>query len=276
MGNKLTFFSGTDTGTLLSEGSDMNHFVSLIVNNAGVYTAGITRRLSVNQKVSEEFSYPSWNDTTKTGTREFVASKTYVQWFNLKVFIEGVQYDETEILDRIKEIRKIKSEKAATKFPVATGTPKPVIATNPTKEYPNEYSGFGTLFDKDDEDGDDLFEIPYDKYHFSDELVTQTVKQMITLSLIIPNDKVIKPEEWAKNMVSLFDKRFINVEEFESVATNIVDFLINSVDEEESYLHLTPRQCVSVFANDVKNALSKLPENKYINSLISICDEYVL
>ena len=41
-----TFFSKTDTDTLQSEGNDRNHFVSLIVNNAGVYSAAITRRLT--------------------------------------------------------------------------------------------------------------------------------------------------------------------------------------------------------------------------------------
>ena len=39
-----TFFSGTDTDTLGKEGDDVNHFLSLIVNNAGEYTARITRK----------------------------------------------------------------------------------------------------------------------------------------------------------------------------------------------------------------------------------------
>ena len=39
---KMTFFSGTDLNTLQEEGSDMNNFLSLIVNNAGQYTAAIT------------------------------------------------------------------------------------------------------------------------------------------------------------------------------------------------------------------------------------------
>mgnify|MGYP003293859401 CR=1 FL=1 len=38
-----TYFSNTDTNTLKEEGSTRNHFVSLIVNNDGPYTAAITR-----------------------------------------------------------------------------------------------------------------------------------------------------------------------------------------------------------------------------------------
>ena len=49
----MTFFSGTDKATLQSEGSDMNHFVSLIVNNAGKYTAGVTRKVKLKQTVNE-------------------------------------------------------------------------------------------------------------------------------------------------------------------------------------------------------------------------------
>lgn len=40
-----TFFSGTDLDTLKSEGSSMPHFVSLIVNNKGDYTAAITSQI---------------------------------------------------------------------------------------------------------------------------------------------------------------------------------------------------------------------------------------
>lgn len=58
--NMATFFSGTDTATLQSEGNDMNHFVSLIVNNAGKYTAGVTRKVKLKQTVNEEFAYPTW------------------------------------------------------------------------------------------------------------------------------------------------------------------------------------------------------------------------
>ena len=41
-----TFFSGTDTNTLKEEGASMPHFVSLIVNNKGEYTAAITSRVT--------------------------------------------------------------------------------------------------------------------------------------------------------------------------------------------------------------------------------------
>lgn len=115
--NMATFFSGTDTNTLLAEGSDMNHFVSLIVNNAGKYTAGITRRAKVKQTVNEEFSYPTWGDERVRGNRTFTVEKECVQWFNLDIEIEGGSNDfEEEMLARIKEIRASKVIDKAPKF----------------------------------------------------------------------------------------------------------------------------------------------------------------
>lgn len=284
--NMSTFFSGTDTGTLLAEGSDVNHFVSLIVNNAGVYTAGITRRVSVVQKVSEEYTYPSWKDSEKTGTREFTATKTYVQWFNLVVNKDEVaKEDESEILNRIKEVRKLKASKPkyssklgsedlpkATPVVVKPTNIVPATPTTPKKEdKPKNTEVTPSLFELDEEE----YDVNYNLYHYSDDTIISIVKQLITLSLVLPNSDAIDAKEWAKNMDEIFDARFGDVVEFETVAVNIVDYLLNYTEEEEAFNHLTPRESVAVLANEVKGALAELPENKYINSLMSICDDYI-
>lgn len=284
--NMSTFFSGTDTGTLLAEGSDVNHFVSLIVNNAGVYTAGITRRVSVVQKVSEEYTYPSWKDSEKSGTREFTATKTYVQWFNLVVNKDEVaKEDESEILNRIKEVRKLKASKpkycsklGSEDLPKATPVvvkPTNVVPTTPTtpkkEDKPKNTEITPSLFELDEEE----YDVNYNLYHYSDDTIISIVKQLITLSLVLPNSDAIDAREWAKNMDEIFDARFGDVVEFETVAVNIVDYLLNYTEEEEAFNHLTPRESVAVLANEVKGALAELPENKYINSLMSICDDYI-
>lgn len=283
--NMSTFFSGTDTGTLLAEGSDVNHFVSLIVNNAGNYTAGITRRITVNQKVSEEYTYPSWNDENKSGTREFTASKTYVQWFNLDVNVDEVpKEDESEILERIREVRKIKASKPKVtsqpfKAPVTTFPSNPYFKQELTKKEEKkeeEKKVENNTVQPNLFDDDEGWDIDYNLYHFSEPVVEGIVKQLITLSLVLPKSEAINTVEWAKNMEKVFDNRFEDVVAFETVAVNIVDFLLSYEDaDDEVVLYLTPRQTIAVLANDVKTALSKLPENKYINSLMSICDDYI-
>ena len=286
--NMSTFFSGTDTATLLSEGSDVNHFVSLIVNNAGIYTAGITRRVSIVQNVVEDYSYPSWKDTTKFGTREFTARKTYVQWFNLVVNKEQfIDAEESEILDRIKEVKKLKaskpkfvskigSEDLPPSSPTVTNTsfknPSPTATKKEEKEKSKTVLATPSLFNNED---DGYLDIDYNKYHFSDATVIGVVKQLITLSLVLPNSDAINAVEWAKNMEEIFDNRFSDLIEFESVAINIVDYLLNYTDEDEAYNVLSPREVVAVLANDVKEALMELPENKYIGTLISMCDDYI-
>lgn len=52
----MTFFSGTDTSTLEKEGLDNIHFLSLIVNNAGEYTAKITKQVKHNILNVPEYS----------------------------------------------------------------------------------------------------------------------------------------------------------------------------------------------------------------------------
>lgn len=51
-----SFFSGTDTRTLEKEGLDNIHFLSLIVNNAGEYTAKITKQVKHNILNVPEYS----------------------------------------------------------------------------------------------------------------------------------------------------------------------------------------------------------------------------
>lgn len=51
-----TFFSGTDTSTLEKEGLDNVHFLSLIVNNDGKYTAKITKQIKHNIISIPEYS----------------------------------------------------------------------------------------------------------------------------------------------------------------------------------------------------------------------------
>ena len=114
MDNKMTFFSGTDTSTLKEEGNEMAHFVSLIVNNAGSYTAAVTRRYKCVQVVQEEFTYPSWGDTEVKGVEPFTVEKEYIEWFNLNIEFENqVAEFEQEMLARINEIKENKNKKKA-------------------------------------------------------------------------------------------------------------------------------------------------------------------
>lgn len=140
--NMATFFSGTDTGTLSQEGEDMAHFVSLIVNNAGTYSAAVTRRYKAKQQVKEEFTYPTWKEGEIKGTDEFEAEEEYLEWFPLEIQKETVPVDEVEkeMLARMKEIDAEKAKKVYT--PGATYGGYNIYGTS---TYQSRYPGLQTV-----------------------------------------------------------------------------------------------------------------------------------
>ena len=119
------FFSGTDTNTLLEEGTDRNHFVSLIVNNAGNYVAAVTRR--IKQEVhavahivyTTNTHYNSWDDIdiplsdNETVEKDKEETKTieYVEWYDLNITKEAADNDFNEIDNRLSAIKEAKAKK---------------------------------------------------------------------------------------------------------------------------------------------------------------------
>lgn len=120
------FFSGTDTNTLLEEGTDRNHFVSLIVNNEGSYVAAVTRR--IKQEVhavahivyTTKTHYNSWDDIdiplsdNETVEKDKEETKTveYVEWYDLNITKEAADNDFNEIDNRLSAIKEAKAKKA--------------------------------------------------------------------------------------------------------------------------------------------------------------------
>lgn len=281
--NKMaTFFSGTDTSTLLAEGSDMNHFVSLIVNNAGKYTAAVTRRITVSQEVNEEYSYQSWKDAAKEGTRKFTVNKEFIQYFNLNIEVES-SINEDEILERITELNEAKKKKS-----VVYQTPSSYQGYGyDYQRYPSfeEYKKQETKKEEKKEevktpslfndDFDDLpSDVPYDKYHYEKELVDTLVKQLITGSIVLTNASAIDIKKWCESMETILDERFKDLKDYENYMVNVVDFIIVSTEDPEIEMYV-PRFSTAILANDIKEALSKLPNNKYIRTLIDICEDYI-
>lgn len=119
------FFSGVDTNTLLEEGTDRNHFVSLIVNNEGSYVAAVTRR--IKQEVhavahivyTTRTHYNSWDDIdiplsdNETVEKDKEETKTieYVEWYDLNITKEAADNDFNEIDSRLSAIKEAKARK---------------------------------------------------------------------------------------------------------------------------------------------------------------------
>lgn len=290
--NMSTFFSGTDTATLKEEGRDRNNFVSLIVNNAGSYTAAITRRIKSKQ-VKESVSYEFFGDGEKHDTKEYVSDADEIEWFYLKIEKEDENYSFPDMAARLEEIKQAKAEKVKkAQTPVYQGSYKPVIANSyGTKADPANLVKKGTkrpkvvqisLFD----DVDDLpfevgYDIPYGQVTFDKVTLKSLVLQLITGSIIISNDSKIDITKWAKSMPALYEKRFGKGKEgmknFKMWADTYAEYLTWYVtDEKLEELGFDETEICAICAHDMIEELTKLPENDYIKGYIDALQKYLI
>lgn len=290
--NMSTFFSGTDTATLKEEGRDRNNFVSLIVNNAGSYTAAITRRIKSKQ-VKESVSYEFFGDGEKHDTKEYVSDADEIEWFYLKIEKEDENYSFPDMAARLEEIKQAKAEKVKkAQIPVYQGSYKPVIANSygtkaspanlVKKEIKRPKVTQPTLFD----DVDDLsfgegYDIPYGQVAFDKVTLKSLVLQLITGSIIISNDSKIDITKWAKSMPVLYEKRFGKGKEgmknFKMWADTYAEYLTWYVtDEKLEELGFDETEICAICAHDMIEELTKLPENDYIKGYIDALQKYLI
>ena len=290
--NMSTFFSGTDTATLKEEGRDRNNFVSLIVNNAGSYTAAITRRIKSKQ-VMESVSYEFFGDGEKQDTKKYVSDADEIEWFYLKIEKEGENYSFPDMAARLEEIKQAKAEKAKkAQAPAYSSDYKPVIANSygtkagpanlVNKEDNKPKVTQPTLFDNmDDLSFDDNYSLPYGQVTLDKVTLKSLVLQLITGSIIISNDSKIDITKWAKSMPALYEKRFGKGEEgmenFKMWADTYTEYLTWYVtDEKLKELGFDETEICAICAHDMIEELTKLPENDYIKGYIDALQKYLV
>lgn len=293
--NMSTFFSETDTATLKEEGRDRNNFVSLIVNNAGTYTAAITRRVKSKQ-VKESVSYEFFGDGEKHDTKEYVSSADEIEWFYLKIEKEGENYSFPDMAARLEEIKQAKAERAEkakkAQTPVYQGGYKPVIANSYVtkagpanlvkKEADKPKVVQPTLFDNaDDLPFEEGYNIPYGQVSFDKVTLKSLVLQLITGSIIISNDSKIDITKWAKSMPTLYEKRFgkgkVGMDNFKIWAETYTEYLTWYItDEKLEELGFDETEICAICAHDMIEELTKLPENDYIKGYIDALQKYLV
>lgn len=293
--NMSTFFSVTDTATLKEEGMDRNNFVSLIVNNAGTYTAAITRRVKSKQ-VKESVSYEFFGDGEKHDTKEYVSSADEIEWFYLKIEKEGENYSFSDMAARLEEIKQAKAERAEkakkAQTPVYQGGYNPVIANSygtkagpanlVKKEADKPKVVQPTLFDNaDDLPFEEGYDIPYGHVSFDKVTLKSLVLQLITGSIIISNDSKIDITKWAKSMPTLYEKRFgkgkVGMDNFKIWAETYTEYLIWYItDEKLEELGFDETEICAICAHDMIEELTKLPENDYIKGYIDALQKYLV
>nr|DAR02406.1 MAG TPA: Ubiquitin-like protein [Crassvirales sp.] len=287
--NMSTFFSGTDTATLKEEGTDRNNFVSLIVNNAGTYTAAITRRIKAKQ-VKESVSYEFFGDGEKEDTKEYTSDGDEIEWFYLKIEKEGKNYNFPDMESRLEEIKKIKAEKAKN-TPIYSGTPKTTVSSyfttqvGPANLIKKEDKGYEnrTLFDSVDGElpAKEEYYILYGQVSFDKTIIKSLVLQLLTGSIIISNESKIDINKWAKSMPTLYGKRFgtgkDGMDRFKIWADTYTEYLTWYIsDTKLEELGYDETEMCAICAHDMIEELTKLPENDYIKGYIDSLQKYLV
>lgn len=237
--NMSTFFSGTDLNTLQEEGSDMNNFLSLIVNNVGQYTAAITRKVKHIPHVTETLEYEFFGDgTINLGTDEYDAVESYeIEYFFLDIEKPTVNISYTNLFDRINEISNSKIINISSKKENINNNFKPNANLNipstvqePILEGKLPFEGLSKP--KAEVDEEDF--IDYDNVKFNNNQLNGITKQLLIGSPIFtPKDL----NEWVQKMPTVFSKRFgegqKGLENYRAFIGYFVEFLVTEAFDED-------------------------------------------
>lgn len=274
-----TSFSGTDLGTLQEEGSDMNNFLSLIVNNAGQYTAVITRKVKHIPHVTEVLEYEFFGEETiNIGNDEYDAIESYeIEYFFLNIEKPTVNIGYTDLFNRIEEISKDK-----TKITNISREPRTNLIVDSTLKATPLYKETNIPFSKANtavQAGVDTDEsIDYNKYKFNETDLNNIVKQLLIGSPIFtPKDL----NEWVQKMPTVFSKRFgegqKGLANYRAFIGYFVEFLVTEAFDdnlaEEGYLEDSQ---MAICAYGVLQKLHTFKTNSFIEVIEDEVERFII
>lgn len=278
-----TFFSGTDKSTLLSEGLDRNHFLSLIVNNAGVYTAKITRQISYNSDIVFSYKYNTFgNEEITESNLTKKENKVAVEAFPLEIIKEGREFQELDevinSLTKAKEAEAAKHREAVTSWCNNYGTVDPQssfqfpsIMTKPkisekSSWIPKDYK------DYTDDDKEQVEEIDYKNTPYNADAVKKIVICLLKGTPLVTKYQRFTIEECAKYAESQIDSSF-DAKEYLDFASSLVEYLFWNTDDNST---LSIEEDQAILAYHVSEELNKLKPTPLINVYLEIIDAYII
>lgn len=301
--NKMaTFFSSTDISTLHSEGDEQNHFVSLIINNAGHYNAAITRKVKGERKTvttgTESLTYKSFNNVEKTiASQPFHSESTQevyrLEYYMMDVEIEtSVSYERNPLDVRLDELQ-ASSKSYINKHKYGEGSyqgyypGKTYSSPAVTQAKPVISKQLTLLDDYKDLDPDKIAEdiengiIDYDNIHIERHIIMSHIRQFITLNLMSGANPNIDLRQWDNNMEKALDKRFIQgdndpLKDYEYVIDSFIDIFSSELRESALY-RFGEDFCQAIWSNDISNyILENFKTNKYLEVLIKSLERWLI
>jgi len=307
--NLSAFFSSTDSNTLLEQGKNVNHFVSLIVCNSGPYVAAITTHIKATKKYYITKNYESFNATPKVSSDETEEVVEYILSNTLNIKSETLEspYD-ILIENRLNLIRddKKKEEEARIAKGKTLYKDYPGLQTGyQNNQYgyqgynPNRHWGTANIPPKttpkfevnpaykkketpiyvaDIIDDDMGLDIPYGEVTIKNNTVVKTISQLLLGSILVP-DK-FDPEVFALTMEKLYDSNFTNIKHYESFIVTFLDYIINDIDEGvietcKDPVNRTAIVAQSILAAQIQDILQDYPKNKYLDLIITSLGDFI-
>lgn len=279
-----TWMSGTDINTLRDEGAQRNHFVSIIVNNAGTYTAAITKKVKSVFKGTNIVEYNTFDNVTINGKAvPFEEEKSYIEYYYLEITKEEIPITpKSELELRLEEVRKSAKSYINRKIGV------PYNVSSNYKQPAQEYK-YPTFFieeemgkSKESLEPKNLEldpSVAYDDDHINPTILENTVKQIITGDIFSIYKQNIDLDKWAINMEKLYDKRFANskseFDSFEYWADTLLECMENELYDEK-LIQKGREYMDAIWAWDTIVRLQDYPENKYIDKFINSLERWLI
>lgn len=263
----MTFFSGTDRNTLIEEGMDMPHFLSLIVNNAGVYTAKITRRVSLQ---TSKITYPTFGGESKSEEVESTINE-YIEAFPLEIDIQEDTSIKDEVTQRIKEIEAEKTAVRRANFPSYTqeedASSEGEEGVFSTRKFPLQRTPIQpTLFSSEE-----IFSSKTDgswvNIEVPQELAQRLLIQLVTGSITAGYSDKFDMEKWCSSVMErAFLRRFPDPQDLEDWLDHYIEFLTwytywKEVENEDSDM------IAKAVAAKLLNMCEQLPDNKVLDAI---------
>lgn len=286
-----TFFSGTDVQTLREEGNERNCFVSLIVNNAGTYSAAVTRKVKEKKEITTYFYGKSYeffgegevsiNPPYQAPTVQEKVDEEYIEYFMLDIEKEDVN-NPLDYLDvRFKEIEEKKKAHPSKQWTLPKWNTNDTTESVWDKDCPKNTSTWlpkakePLLFNEEDVYNKEAETV----WESNEEEIHKCVVQIITCSFIVDSKKIDLKQWVTRHMSNKYAEIFIEPEMFDQWCDFVIDFVLDRYyaqyglmsDDVDVFCAYT----ASAIKDELEEYLTCESVKEYIESYIAALDRHI-
>lgn len=264
------FFSGQDDSMLKQEGAKRNHFLSLVVNNAGKYVARVTSKETYKYTIEGIATFKTFNDEAATKEVKEEKEQIVVMAYDLNIVMPESTTCFDDLDTRIEECRKAKEEK---KKKEKTGTQQ-VLPFDLYNQGQNLIKGYKDPHiypaSKEKENKEDN---PY----IDDDILTEEecgnyAAQLITLN---PFAKKSDIHPFLIHMSEKIEERFESVDEYRTFLNLIIDEVLDFELGCELLTYTQEEENIDIYLNNARaqiaafiEEVTKFNKNDYIDIIL--------